>query len=77
MEMYGSFAMDGYERAFRMSNEPDRSPPYSHATSRRRDTCQTPMGLAKILVNLRSVEEIDINTLEIEEYDGKNVPIVD
>lgn len=35
------------------------------------------MGLAKILVNLRSVEEVDINTLEIEEYDGKNVPIVD
>lgn len=33
--MYGSFAMDGYERAFRVSNEPDRSASYSHAHEER------------------------------------------
>ena len=31
----------------------------------------------KILVNLRSVDDIDIKALEIEEYDGKSVPIDD
>ena len=31
----------------------------------------------KILVNLRSVDGIDIKALKIEEYDGKSVPIDD
>lgn len=31
----GVLQMDGYERAFRVNNEPDRSVPYSHAYEER------------------------------------------